>query len=133
MLGITPVLKSIKMFDEHVVEIVFNDYIKVTLKGVTEVYEILDKVTEGKKVSKLLIIGKGTEITNAARLGIIEENKKRKGSIISEAIVVNSVAQRVSTNFYMHFIQKVYPTQCFTDVEKARNWIARQGGITASI
>lgn len=113
------------MFDDQIVEVVYNDYVMVTLKGIEDVYNILDSVTEDKKIAKLLIIGKGTQITEEARLGIIEANKLRKDMIHAEAIVVNSIAQKISANLYMKFIHQEYPIQCFTDIEKAIAWLSK--------
>ncbi len=63
------------------------------------------------------------EITNAARLYIIEENKKRKALIIAEAVVVNSFAQKLSANFYIFFIQKIYPIHFFVNKTLAIQWL----------
>ena len=124
-------MKSIKMFGNELVEVEYNDNVKVTVKELNQVYKLYDEVTGTNKVLKLLIIGKGTKITVAARQYIIEENIKRNESIIAEAIVVNSIAQKVSSNIYIRFIGKIYPTRFFTDVEDASEWLVHQAKVVS--
>lgn len=127
----TPLLKSIKMFGNELVEVVYNDNVDVTVKELDQAYKLYDEVTGTNKVLKLLIIGKGTRITVQARQHIINENIKRNPFIIAEAIVVNSVAQKVSCNIYIRFISKIYPTRFFTDVEDASEWLLHQAKIVS--
>lgn len=120
-----PILKSIKMFDEYIVEIQYNDNVIVSKKDVAQLYELLDSVTEDRTYAKLLIIGDNTIITEEARLEVINENKKRKDSILAEAIVVKSLGQRIKTNIYIKFISLYYPTQCFDVQDKAHVWLLK--------
>jgi len=120
-----PILKSIKMFDEYIVEIQYNDNVIVSKKDVAQLYELLDTVTEDRTYAKLLIIGNNTIITEEARLEVINENKKRKDSILAEAIVVKSLGQRIKTNIYIKFISLYYPTQCFDVQDKAHGWLLK--------
>jgi hypothetical protein len=120
-----PILKSIKMFDEYIVEIQYNDNVIVSKKDVAQLYELLDAVTEDRSYAKLLIIGNNTVITEEARVEVTNENKKRKDSILAEAIVVKSLGQRIKTNIYIKFISLYYPTQCFDIQEKAHGWLLK--------
>ena len=120
-----PILKSIKMFDEYIVEIQYNDNVIVSKKDVGQLYELLDAVTEDRAYAKLLIIGENTIITEEARLEVIRENKKRKDSILAEAIVVKTLGQRIKTNIYIKFISLYYPTQCFDIQDKAHGWLLK--------
>ena len=120
-----PILKSIKMFDDYIVEIHYNDNIVVSKKDVAQLYELLDAVTEDRSYAKLLIIGHNTIITKEARIEVINENKKRKDSTLAEAIVVKSLGQRVKANIYIKFISLYYPTQCFDIQDKAYGWLSK--------
>ena len=69
--------------------------------------------------------GENTIITEEARLEVIRENKKRKDSILAEAIVVKTLGQRIKTNIYIKFISLYYPTQCFDIQDKAHGWLLK--------
>lgn len=113
------------MFDEHIVEVQYNDDVVVSKKDVSQLYELLDAVTENRPYAKLLIIGSNTIITEDARTEVINANKIRKDSVLAEAIVVRTLAQRIKTNIYMKFVSAYYPTQCFDSQEKAVHWLAK--------
>lgn len=121
--SLTKNLKSLRMIDERTVEIVFVDNETVDVKGVLEIYKLLDEFTAGKRLKKLLIIGKHVEISKEARALIVEENHKRKDNIIAEAVVVNSFAQKLSANFYIMFLRKIYPTHFCISGEEAMEWL----------
>lgn len=113
------------MFDEHIVEIQYNDNVVVSRKDVFELYELLDSVTDNRKHAKLLIVGKDTKLTEEAKNVIISENEKRKDFILAEAIIVHTLGQRIITNLYIKFVSSFYPTQCFDQQEKALNWLSQ--------
>jgi hypothetical protein len=119
----TPVLDSVKMIERGIVKFVFKDDVRITLKNVEGVMEQISGITKSRRVARLCIWGKDQEITNAARLAMAGENKRNKGFIIAEAIVVHSFYQRVKTNLYMHLINRKYPVQCFPDEKSAREWL----------
>lgn len=128
-----PIIKSIKMFDEYIVEVQYNDNVLVAKKDVASIYELLDAVTEDRKYAKLLIIGHNTIITEDARIEVINENKRRKDSILAEAIIVKSIGQKILTNIYIKFINIHYPTQCFYVQDKALIWLSKHIKVTSAL
>lgn len=123
---IPAILETIEMLDEHTVLIKYKDNVQITAKGINDAFELLYKVTNNQKAARLVVIGKDDVITNAGRLEIAEENKRHKDLIIAEAIVVHAFYQKIKTNFYLSIIKKVYPVQCFTDIDLAKAWLATQ-------
>jgi hypothetical protein len=61
-----------------------------------------------------------------ARLLLQQENKDRKNTIIAEAVLVSSLTQKMTTNFYLKFIKDSYPSKFFTDYNKAKDWLNDQ-------
>ncbi len=119
-----PVLKSLSMLDEQTVQIEFQDDVLIDLEDIKRTYQQLHHFTGEKRLKKLVITGKKTEITKDARLYGHRESMKIKDRVIAEAIVVHMLYQKMIINFYIMFIKDSYPTRFFTDVEKAKEWLA---------
>jgi hypothetical protein len=118
------ILKSLNMLDEHTVEIVFQDDILIELNDIKETYKELHEFTGEKRLKKLVVTGKKTEITKDARLYGHRESLKIKDRVAAEAIVVHLLYQKMIINFYIMFIKDSYPTKFFTDIEKAKEWLS---------
>ncbi len=111
------------MLNENTVEIVFQDQVTIDLEDIKNTYEELYKFTGEKRLKKLVITGKQTEITKDARSYGHRESVRIKDRVIAEAIVVHQLYQKMLVNFYIIFIKDSYPTKFFTDVEKAKEWL----------
>lgn len=118
------ILKSLSMLDERTVEIVFQDDVLIELEDIKETYKELHDFTGEKRLKKLVVTGKKTEITKDARLYGHRESLKIKDQVIAEAIVVHLLYQKMIINFYIMFIKDSYPTKFFTDIEKAKEWLS---------
>lgn len=120
------VLESLKMLDKDTVELLYKDGVKVHLEDMKRLLLDLYAFTKNKRLKRLIIISKHSSLDIQARLYLQEENKSKKESIIAEAVVVNSLAQKMTTNFYLKFIKDIYPSKFFTDIEKAKEWLKSQ-------
>lgn len=117
------VLRSIQMLDDNTVEVRFNDRVLIDLEDIKITYDNLNNVTQGRRLRKIVVTGKGTQITKEARAFGHETSLKLKDQIIAEAIVVNSLYQKMVINFYSKFIKGVYPSKYFDDFELAKDWL----------
>ncbi len=117
------VLKSIGLIENNILQIVFKDEITVDEFMVDLIYSEIDQYISTINIRKLLVIGTHTKITPKARLLIVENNAQRKDKIIGEAIIVHSFAQKLSANFYILFLGNIYPTQFFTNLKLAKEWL----------
>ena len=117
------VLRSIQMLDDYTVEIVFNDGVMIELEDLQVGYDLLNEVTQGRALKKIVVTGKRTEISKAARLFGHEQSMKNKDEGIAEAIIVHSLYQKMVINFYTRFINDSYPTRYFTYYDKAKEWL----------
>lgn len=118
------VLKSIRMLDVQTVEICFHDEFTFDLEKIKQSYVETFAFTQGKKLKRLVISGRKTDINREARQYGTKENVRLKDTVIAEALVVHSFIQRMITNIYLKHIQKNYPAKAFTDTEKAKEWLA---------
>jgi len=123
---LTRVLKSLRMIDEETVEIHYQDAVDVNEEDMAELLKCLYEFTGGKRLKRLVVCTKKSSLDMKARHLLQNENKDKRDSIIAEAVVVTSLAQKMSTNFYLKFIEEIYPSRFFTDDEKAREWLKAQ-------
>ncbi len=117
------VLQSLRMMNDETVEVLYREKVQVNLEDMKELLEKLYAFTGNKPMKRLIVITKNSSLDLQARLHLQEENKARKDSIIAEAVVVTSLAQKMTTNFYLKFIKDIYPSRFFTDIDKAREWL----------
>ncbi len=120
------VLKSLRMIDDETVEILYKDAVTVTREDMEELLGHLYYFTDGKRLKRLVVCTRNSSLEMTARHLLQEENKVRKDTIIAEAVVVTSLSQKMMTNFYLKFIQNVFPSKFFTDEQKAREWLKAQ-------
>ncbi len=115
--------ESMRMLDPMTVEVVYRKNSVITNEDIDGLYKAFDAFTENKRLKKLIIIGEHVDISTETRFLIIKENNKRKDKVIAEAVVVNSIAQKLKVNFYIMFLKKIYPTQFFTKTDLAIEWL----------
>lgn len=111
------------MLNEDTVLIAYQDGVVITKEEAVNDYKVYDEFTQRKRVKKLIISGKFTQITSEAREYIQEENKKRSHVIIAEAIVTHSMYQKILGNFYLNIVKRKYPMRIFSDIEEAKVWL----------
>ncbi|MCC6818220.1 MAG: hypothetical protein IT245_04970 [Bacteroidia bacterium] len=127
MLELMPrVLESISLIDKTIVEVRYKEKVKVDENDMREILDALYEYTENKPLKRLILITSGSTLTLKARLLLQEENKDRKETILAEAVIVNTLTQKMTTNFYLNFIKVSYPSKFFTDYSKAKLWLSQQ-------
>lgn len=119
------VVDSLKKIDDSTVEVIFKSDAVIGIDQIKETFKTLSELTGNEKHKKLIITGKRTEITKEARLFGMEEAKRIGDFVKAEAIVVHSLYQKMVINFYRRFIDSKYPTRFFTDIDKAKEWLAK--------
>lgn len=122
------VIESISMIDPEIVEIRYKPKVDVSVEDMREILDSIYDFTGNKPLKRLIVITDGSSLQIKARLLLQEENKMRKEYIIAEAVLVNSLAQKMITNFYLKFIKDSFPSKFFTDYNKAVDWLKSQSG-----
>lgn len=117
------IYKSIRMIYDDTVEIVMRDNFKFDLEKLKLCYSETHEFTKGRRLKRLVICGKHTDIDREARLFGHEESVRIKDQVIAEALVITGFTQKIIANFYLKFIKDIYPTRVFTDVESAKAWL----------
>lgn len=117
-------IKSLSMLDEQTLEVVFHDEVLLDLEAIKIIDKNCDALVDGRKLKRLVISGKNTLITKEARVYGQNKSRELKSLIIAEAVVVNTLPQKMVANFYFAFIKDFYPAKFFTDVNKAKEWLS---------
>lgn len=117
------IYKSIRLINDDTVEIVMRDNFKFDLEKLKLCYSETHAFTKGRRLKRLVICGKFTDIDREARLFGHEESVRIKDQVVAEALVITGFTQKIIANFYLKFIKDIYPTRVFTDVELAKSWL----------
>lgn len=123
---VTQFVKSASMLNDTTFEIVFQDDALIDLEAIELVDTYCDQVVAGRRLKRLVVSGKNTLITKEARLFGQNKSKQSKKLIIAEAVVVNTLPQKMVANFYFAFVRDLYPAKFFTDIDKAKEWLSGQ-------
>lgn len=94
---------------------------EVLLEDVIEMVETAGQIGSGNKYKNLIVAGQFSSISNEATAFMNTEEAHRFTK--KEAIVINSLAQRILGNFYMGIVTKARPTKLFNSTEKAIYWL----------
>jgi len=101
----------------------YLEKVHIELSDMEAILNDIKIFTERKPCKRLVIISKHSTITREARALLQEENHRERKFIIAEAVLVNSLAQKMATNFYLSFIKDDFPSKFFTDLNKAQEWL----------
>lgn len=121
------IIKSFRFIDEETTELVLHDNIDIDLDGIIAVDEYCRQFTDGKRIKRLTISGKNSNISPKARNYGEKLSEAAKDNIIAEAVVVHSLTQKMVANFYFKYLKDLFPARFFTDVDKAKEWLAKIG------
>ena len=97
------VAKSISMLDDTTLEVIFQDRVMLDLQAIQLVDQCCCELVGDMSVKRLIIAGRNTQISKEARVYGQLKSKELKNKVIAEAVVVNSLTQKMVANFYFAF------------------------------
>ncbi|MDI1234340.1 MAG: hypothetical protein PSX81_08665 [bacterium] len=118
-------IKTLSMLDDRTLFLEFNDEVIIDLEAIKLIDKNCDALVAGRKLKRLVIAGKNTLITKEARVFGQVKSKEMRNIVIAEAVVVNTLPQKMVANFYFAFIKDFYPAKFFTDINKAKEWLSK--------
>ncbi len=116
-------ITSLQFVEGNCLVIEYLEKVHIELSDMEAILNDIFTFTERKPCKRLVIISKNSTITREARAFLQEENHRERKYIIAEAVLVNSLAQKMATNFYLNFIKDDFPSKFFTDINKAKEWL----------
>ncbi|MBL0049391.1 MAG: hypothetical protein IPP32_14995 [Bacteroidetes bacterium] len=95
-----------------------------SLKETVEGIDAIGKLSGGNLVAVMKIAGLGSSVDTDSRHYIASGRGSRYS--IAEAIVIQSIAQKIIGNFYLKVEKPIKPTKLFTDRSSAELWLYEQ-------
>lgn len=114
---------SFRYRNNNLIEVVFFDEVLVEYKNMKDNIKTLEIISQEKKLSRLIVLNEFTDFNMESIQLLIDENRKRKSSIISEAIIVKSISNRLVANYYYQQNKKFYKIKLFENATNAKKWI----------
>ncbi|MGE3652523.1 MAG: hypothetical protein AB7G22_00250 [Flavobacteriales bacterium] len=113
----------ITLYDNHIVKIRFKDGVNFELNDAIEANQAMFDLAEGKPYLSLVdSIDVRGEISNDA-LNHFAKHPLTRGVRTAEAIVINSLHNRILANFYVKFTKSHNPVKIFSKMDAAINWL----------
>jgi len=97
---------------------------EMTLDDVEEMGEITKEIWDDKKVRILSDMRGLKSITREARKFTSRNNSKLKDNVTASAILIGNPISTMIGNLIMRINQPPFPTQLFTDVDDAKQWLS---------
>ncbi len=116
-------IQSLTLIEDDTIEVKYKERVNIELTDMENILSDLNLFTKNKRLKRLIVITKNSSITKEARIYLQEQNHLERKNIIAEAVVVNSLAQKMAINFYLSFIKDDFPSKYFTDINKAKEWL----------
>lgn len=99
---------------------VFNN-VEIEVENMEEMIMQAGIIGGGNKYPNLILAGKYATISNAAQQVMDKEESLRYTN--AEAIVIQSLSQRILGNFYLRIVSKRIPARLFNSKDKAIAWL----------
>ena len=114
---------SVFLREDGIIEVKFKDDVLLSLEDCKELLFHYRKLTAGKKVPILHLIGKYMNVTKEAReYSASEEGLKYSAA---EAFVFDSLPHRIIANFYLNVNKPLAPTKFFKTKKEAEIWLKK--------
>jgi len=117
---------SIRLINCSTIEVTYFDDVIVECDDVLENLWVIDQISKGRSLKHLIIINEFTQFTVESKQLLAAENIKRKSKIISEAIVVRSIATRLLENYYIQQNKTSYEIKLFNNTLEAKKWLMQK-------
>ncbi len=115
---------SISYYEKDILLIKILQDSEIDVREAEETFQETLKITEGKRYAVLIDACIRVQVTPEAR--IYGAQKERQENLIAQAIVVNSLANRLLGNFIIKFNKPPAPTRLFPDYGIALEWLRLQ-------
>lgn len=113
----------ITLYDNRIVKIRFKDMVDFNLEDAIEANRTMYDFADGNPFLSLVdTINVRSQMSNQA-MDHFAKDPLTKGVRIAEAIVVDSLHNRILANFYIKFVKSHNPVKVFNNMDKAIAWL----------
>jgi hypothetical protein len=112
----------VRLRKDGIVEIRIADDHICTTEEAKDISRVINILGNGKPVPVLRIAGAHSSIADGVRE--YAASKASQKNLVADAIVVHSLSQRLLGNFYLKMNRPEKPTQLFSSVKEAEEWLS---------
>ena len=112
---------EISKIEDGIIRVFIKDNQEIEVEDLNEMSLTYKALMTTEKAPFLVVLGKFSSISNEARK-ILSEKSRSKIKLI-EALVINSLAQRIIVNVILMINRKSYPTKGFNSESDALLWL----------
>lgn len=106
--------------DDNLIRIQFLPHTEIYEEMVTEV---LSAISSYAKTTKVKLLFDTREVIYYEK-GVFKIYSNQSSELISSmAIVSDTLASRIMTNYFINNYKPIYPVRIFSDVSEAKNWL----------
>ena len=114
---------TVRLINSTTIEITYFDDVTVESDGIFELIWVIDQISKGRQLKHLVVVNEFTQFSLDAKKTLAIENIKRKNKILSEAIVVRSLANRIIESYYIQQIKDCHKVKLFNNILEAKKWL----------
>lgn len=115
-------ISAITLLNESTAEIRIQKDEEYELEDAIRTTQTVEQIGRGRQLMHLTIYGDRTVPTKEARNYCISELGSRYKT--AEAIVVQSLSQKMVFNFMINVERPIVRTKLFTSIDEAKNWLS---------
>lgn len=113
--------RTVFTFRDPFIEVFLKDNQTISMDDYFEGLELIRSVRPNGRFCFLYVLGDFSQISSELR-NFAASSKANKHTI-ADAVVINSLSQRIMANFYIRFNKPIRPTKVFTDRKLAEEWL----------
>lgn len=110
-------------YEKPIVRIQFKENTELDVKEMRELIAITKRITGGKPYLLLSVTSDNVLITSEARK--VAADRQEAPLLVANAVVTNSLAMKLTANFFVKFNKPHFRFRAFTDEASAAEWLLR--------
>ena len=119
---------EVSKLDDQLIKAQFFKNVVIDLDEIHQVLETIESLCEGKSFKLIWILSEYSSFSMEALLLRINHNKSMRNKIIAEAIIVNSIQNRLLERYYMNKNESYYPIRLFKSNLSGEIWLKNING-----
>lgn len=120
---LTTATRSVRLIENSILEIIYFDNVTISAQAVQNDFNLLHQNLPKGKFRKLIVTGKNSSSSLAAKKLQAQLNEQMEENIIGEALIAENSIQRIIASTYIFFNKAKYPKKCFNNIVDAKSWL----------
>jgi hypothetical protein len=114
----------IELLPSGIIKVIYKDSFQLELADVLEVEEVFLNLAEANDIYCVTVTTDGPLSFTEEAMDFLAVKAQSTIKIKGSAIVLKSLANRITARVFIRFHQPIYPTKIFSTEDKATNWLS---------